>query len=188
MSFTDSPEHPARWLTWANALTATRLVGAPIIAVAILRGADRIALAVFAAAVLTDFLDGRLARRLGEASPLGGVLDHASDATFVTAGNAALGCTGQVPVVLSWLIAAAFLQYAIDSRVAAGGSLRSSALGRWNGVGYFVLLGIPVVRDGLGLGWPGAPLVSALGWALVASTLVSMAQRLRAGRGVGSHA
>jgi hypothetical protein len=51
-----------------------------------------------------------------------------------------------------------------------------------------VLLGIPVVRDGLRVGWPGAALVSALGWALVASTLVSMAQRLRAGWRADSHA
>jgi len=188
MSLTASPERSARWLTWANGLTAARLVGAPIIALAILREAHGIALAVFVVAVATDFLDGPLARRFGDASPLGGFLDHATDATFVTAGNAALGLTGQVPLLLPWLIAAAFLQYAIDSRVAKGRSLRASALGRWNGVAYFVLLGIPVVRDGLGLGWPGAALVSALGWVLVASTLVSMAQRLRAGWRADSHA
>ena len=50
-------------------------------------------------------------------------------------------------------------------------------LGRWNGIAYFVLLGIPVVRDGLGIGWPGDVLVLALGWALVASTLASMLDR-----------
>jgi phosphatidylglycerophosphate synthase len=188
MSLTASPEPPARWFTWANGLTASRLVAAPIIALAILREAHGIALVVFAAAVLTDFLDGPLARRSGEASPLGGVLDHATDATFVTSGTAALGCTGQVPQILPWLIGAAFLQYAVDSRVAAGRSLRTSALGRWNGVAYFVLLGIPVVRDGLGLGWPGALLVGALGWALVASTLVSMTQRLWALRRSDPHA
>jgi phosphatidylglycerophosphate synthase len=154
-------------------------VAAPILAVAILRGADRVALLVFAAAVLTDFLDGPVARRAGEASPLGGILDHATDATFVTAGNGALASIGLVPQILPWLIAAAFLQYLLDSRLAAGRSLRPSFLGRWNGVGYFVLLGIPVVRDGLGLAWPGAPLVTAIGWALVASTLISMLHRLR---------
>ena len=38
-----------------------------------------------------------------------------------------------------------------------------------------------MVRDGLGFTWPGGALVSAIGWLLVASTLLSMAQRLRAG-------
>jgi cardiolipin synthase len=188
MSLTASPQHRARWLTWANGLTASRLVAAPLLAMAILREAHGLALVVFVAAVLTDFLDGPVARRFGKASPLGGVLDHATDAAFVTAGNGALGCTGQVPQILPWLIAAAFLQYLVDSRVAAGSSLRSSVLGRWNGVAYFVVLGVPVVRDGLGLVWPGALLVTAIGWALVASTLLSMAQRLRAGWGPGANA
>ena len=167
-----------RWLTWANGLTASRLVAAPLLALAILREAHGVALVVFVAAVLTDLIDGQVARRLGEASSLGGVFDHATDAVFVTAGIGALGCTGEAPQVLPWLIAAAFLQYLVDSRAAAGRSLRSSVVGRWNGVAYFVLLGIPVVRDGLGLAWPGAPLVSAIGWALVASTLLAMAHRL----------
>ena len=181
MSTSASPQRRGRWLTWANGLTASRLVAAPLLALAILREADGAALVVFVAAVLTDFLDGPVARRSGEASSLGGVLDHATDAAFVTAGTGALGCTGQVPELLPWLIAAAFIQYAVDSRVAGGRPLRTSLLGRWNGVAYFVLLGIPVVRDGLGLAWPGAPLVNAIGWALVATTLLSMTQRLRAG-------
>ena len=182
MLASSSPTRRGRWLTWANGLTATRLVAAPLLALAILREAHGLALLIFVAAVLTDLLDGRVARRFGEASPLGGVLDHATDAAFVTAGTGALGCVGEVPQILPWLIAAAFLQYAVDSRVAAGSSLRSSALGRWNGVAYFVVLGIPVVRNGLGLAWPGALLVNAIGWLLVVSTLVSMAQRLRAWR------
>jgi phosphatidylglycerophosphate synthase len=179
MSVTASPRCGGRWLTWANGLTTSRLVAAPLLAWAILREGHGIALLIFAAAVLTDLLDGKVARRLGQASSLGGVLDHATDAAFVTAGAGALGFRGEVPQVLPWLIAAAFLQYVVDSRVAAGGSLRSSVLGRWNGVAYFVLLGIPVARDGLGLAWPPLALVRAAGWALVASTLLSMAQRLR---------
>jgi len=173
-----SPQRRARWLTWANGLTASRLVAAPLLALAILREAHGVALVVFIAAVLTDLLDGWVARRLGEVSSLGSVLDHATDAFFVIAGIGALGCTGEAPQILPWLIAAAFLQYLVDSRVSAGRPLRSSVLGRWNGVAYFVLLGIPVVRDGLGLAWPRPPLISAIGWVLVVSTLLSMAQRL----------
>ena len=181
MSVSASPEPRGRWLTWANGLTAARLVAAPLVALAILREAHGLAFAVFVAAVLSDFIDGPLARRFGDASPLGGVFDHATDAAFVTAGTGALAAVGQAPQPLPWLIAAAFIQYVVDSRVARGRPLRASALGRWNGVAYFVVLGIPVVRDGLGLAWPGAQLVNAIGWLLVVSTLLSMAQRLRAG-------
>jgi hypothetical protein len=84
---------------------------------------------------------------------------------------------GVVPVPLPFLVAVAFSQYLLDSRALAGRPLRASFPGRWNGIFYFVLIGIPLVRDALGLGWPGAGLVVLIGWALVASTLVSMADR-----------
>ena len=166
-----------RWKTRANALTGLRLLGAPILAHAILAGAPLVAMSVFWAAVITDLLDGRIARRYGEATPLGGLLDHATDAAFVTAGLGAWACLGEVPVVLPWLVAGAFLQYTFDSRALAGQPLRASTLGRWNGIAYFVLLGVPVVRDGLGLSFPDAAFVGAAGWLLVASSLVSIGDR-----------
>ena len=170
-------------LTRANALTALRLCAAPAIAFAICAGRTGVALGLFAIAVASDLLDGRVARRFGESSPLGGLLDHATDALFVSAGLGALAAGGLVPALLPALVLAAFAQYALDSHLRAaspGAGLRASALGRWNGIAYFVLLGIPVVRDGLGLAWPGALAVHALGWALVATTLVSMGSRLAA--------
>ena len=66
------------------------------------------------------------------------------------------------------------------SSPSAGAGLVASALGRWNGIGYFVPVGTVVVRDALGLGWPPTGLVLALGWALALSTVLSMADRLRA--------
>jgi phosphatidylglycerophosphate synthase len=39
--------------------------------------------------VATDWLDGRIARRFGETSALGGFLDHVTDAAFVSLGLAA---------------------------------------------------------------------------------------------------
>ena len=64
----------------------------------------------------------------------------------------------------------------------AGRPLRASSLGRWNGIAYYVALGIPVVRDSLGLGWPSAWLVQGFGWVLVVSTLASMSERALAWR------
>ncbi len=171
-----------RWRTRANALTALRGVAAPALAVAVVEGLAGLALLLFAAAVASDLLDGRVARRFGEETPLGGLLDHATDALFVSVGLGAVAVAGEVPAVLPLLVAAAFLQYVADSRAAAGRPLRASPLGRWNGIAYFVLLGVPLVRDGIGLGWPPPGLVHFLGLVLVASTLLSMADRLRAWR------
>jgi phosphatidylglycerophosphate synthase len=169
-----------RLATRANALTGVRLLLAPALVWAVATAADALALACFALAVATDLADGPVARRFGEASALGGFLDHATDALFVASGLGALAYVSVVPAPLPPLVLAAFAQYALDSRALAGRPLRASALGRWNGVAYFVLLGIPVVRDGLGLGWPADALVSALGWALVATTCASMLDRLLA--------
>lgn len=170
----------ATWRTPANALTALRLLAAPLLAWALLAGAPGAAALLFALAVASDLLDGPLARRRGEATPLGGLLDHATDAALNAAGLAALAWTGPVPAPLPLLVALAFAQYALDSRAARGRPLRASALGRWNGIAYFVLLGLGLAHA-LGLpAAPGAGLLRALGWALVATTALSMADRARA--------
>jgi phosphatidylglycerophosphate synthase len=163
--------------TRANALTALRLLCGPLLVVALLEGAALAAATLFWLAVATDLLDGRVARRFGETSALGGFLDHVTDAAFVSLGLAALVLRGEAPALLPALVALAFLQYTLDSKVARGRALRASALGRWNGIAYFVPIGTVVVRDALGLAWPSAGLVRALGWLLAASTLLSMADR-----------
>ncbi len=172
-------ERERRWATIANGVTLLRLLLVPILLHAILSEEAGLACVVFFAAVATDLADGYLARRLGEATPLGQLVDHAVDATFVTAGTAALAWTGALPALLPALIATAFAQYAVDCRPAGGAVPRASSLGRWNGIAYYVIVAVPLVRDALGLPWPGPGLVQGLGWLLVASTLVSIADRLR---------
>ena len=176
------------WSTRANALTFIRLLLAPVIVCAVLAEQWGVAAAVFWAAVATDLADGWVARRYGEATPLGAAVDHAVDATFVTSGCAALAWMGILPALLPPLIAIAFLEYAAGSRPArTGGTLRASQLGRWNGIAYYVAVGTPVIRDALGLSWPGAGLIAALGWLLILSTLLSITTRLLAAdRGRGS--
>ena len=168
------------WRTRANALTALRLAAAPGCAVAIACSAHGTALALFVLAVATDLADGRVARRYGETSSFGGAFDHATDATFASLGLFAVALTGEVPFVLSLFVAIAFVQYLLDSGVVRGEALRASRLGRYNGIAYFVALGIPVVRDGLGIGWPPAGWVYGIGALLCATTVVSMIDRLLA--------
>ena len=173
-------EDATRWWTFANVLTLSRLVTAPACAFSILEGYAALALLFFGVAVVTDLLDGRVARLRGEVSRLGGFFDHATDATFVSLGLLAVALRGEISLWLPLLIAAAFVQYVLDSGVQEKLALRASQLGRFNGIAYFVFLGIVLVRDALG--WEGlaVPIVSAGAWVLVASSVVSMLDRATA--------
>ena len=166
-----------RLLTWSNALTMARLVAAPFFSCSLLQEAPLASASIFWAAVATDVADGRVARARGEASNFGGLLDHATDASFVVLGLSALAVQGVVPIALPLLVAVAFVQYMLDSKSLAGRALRASWLGRWNGIFYFLPLGLVTTRDLLGLSWPAAGVVYGLGAALVATTLVSMIDR-----------
>jgi phosphatidylglycerophosphate synthase len=171
-----SPQ-PRRWWTLANGLTLVRLLLAPALAASLARNQAVPALVVFATAIATDLVDGRVARLRGEVTPFGGFFDHVTDAIFVATGLLVLALRGIVPLALPILLLMAFLQYSVDSRVVAGRPLRASRLGRWNGIAYFVVLGTPIIRDGLGLTFPDDALVGWIGVALVVSTLASMADR-----------
>jgi len=166
----------------ANALTAARVLLALPFAFLMTREDPRSALLaalLFAVAIVTDVLDGVVARRLGRASAGGRLFDHATDCFFVTSALVGGAVRGAFPWILPVLVAAAFVQYVVDSYwLHRDRALRTSALGRWNGILYFAPLGGDVlVRAGL----PALqPAVTALVWLLVASTLVSMGERLRA--------
>jgi cardiolipin synthase len=164
-------------LSISNTLSVLRLIAAPLFFAAVVGEAWGVAGALFWLAVASDWADGRVARARGESSAFGGLLDHASDAVFVSSGLAALAGSGRVPVVLPWLVGVAFGQYVLDSRALAGRPLRASALGRWNGIFYFVPPGVVATREALGLAMPSDPLVLGLGWLLVVSTSVAMADR-----------
>ena len=166
-----------RLLTWSNGLTLARLLAAPFFFLALRGEAPLLAFVLFWGAVATDVAEGRIARARGESSPLGGLFDHATDAIFVSSGLVALALADIVPAVLPLLVGCAFLQYVMDSRSLEGHALRASFLGRWNGILYFLPLGIVASREGLGLAVPSDGLVRALGAALVASTGFSMLDR-----------
>jgi phosphatidylglycerophosphate synthase len=164
----------------ANALTAARIaLTLPFVFLMTRHGAPSAMLAalVLAAAIVTDVLDGLIARRRGTATARGRVFDHAADCLFVTGGLAAGAVRGAFPWILPVLVAAAFVQYVVDSYVAhRERALRTSALGRWNGILYFApLAGDVLVRAGFHVIHPA---VTALAWMLVASTVISMGQRL----------
>ena len=164
----------------ANALTAVRLLLVLPFAFYMAKGDERsaiFALIAWVGALITDFLDGPIARRQGTVTPWSGTFDHTTDFLFVTAGLFGGAVRGAIPWILPVLITAAFAQYVIDSYwVHRNSKLRGSKLGRYNGILYFV----PPIMDILirmGLRFL-EPLLTILVWLLVLSTLVSMAQRL----------
>ena len=167
----------SRLWTWSNALTALRLIAGPFFFCALIGEATGLAALLFWGAVATDVADGRVARARGETSAFGGLLDHATDASFVSLGLAALALQGIVPVALPVLVVAAFLQYVLDSKSLAGRQLRASLLGRWNGILYFVPLGAVATRGLLGIDWPGDRVLEIASILLIASTMISMADR-----------
>src|SRR6266446_6352830 len=67
-----------------NLLTIARLLLAPFIFAAIVNGRHALALALFACASLTDGLDGLLARRFGQITPVGAYLDPIADKVLFT--------------------------------------------------------------------------------------------------------
>ena len=164
----------------ANALTALRLFLVLPFAFIMAKGDERsaiFAIIVWVVALITDFLDGPIARRTGTVTPLSGTFDHTTDFLFVTCGLFAGAMRGAFPWILPVLITAAFSQYVIDSYwVHRQAKLRGSKLGRYNGMLYFVPTCMEIlIRLGLQFLQPA---LTILAWLLVVSTLVSMGQRL----------
>jgi CDP-diacylglycerol--glycerol-3-phosphate 3-phosphatidyltransferase len=164
----------------ANALTAVRLLLVLPFAFFMAQGDRRsavFALIIWVVALITDFLDGPIARRRGTVTAWSGTFDHTSDFLFVTSGLFAGASRGAFPWILPILITAAFAQYVIDSYwIHRHTKLRGSKLGRYNGILYFVPSFMDIlIRMGLGF---LAPLLTLLVWLLVLTTLLSMGQRL----------
>ncbi len=168
----------------ANLLSLLRLLialpSAALVAQASPQSAALAAL-LFCVAIATDVADGRLARARGTESALGRVLDHGADFLFLKGGLAAAAATGALTWLLPALVSLAFVQYVVDSYwLHRARELRMSALGRWNGILYFVPLGGAILVE-LGLDFLDGP-TRWLAWALVVSTLASIADRALAAR------
>ena len=90
-----------------NLLSALRLLAAPFAAWAILHDHDTVALLVFAAAGLSDGLDGFIARRWRVTSDFGAWLDPAADKLLMLLCFIALFAVGATPLWLLVLVVAA---------------------------------------------------------------------------------
>ncbi|MDO5862555.1 MAG: CDP-alcohol phosphatidyltransferase family protein [Thermoplasmata archaeon] len=91
-------------------------------------------LAVMAAVVTTDQLDGRIARRLGCCTDLGARLDVAADVAFAVSGILALAVNGSTPYILLAAMGLLFIAFAFSSRAAGRGKVVYDPVGRTAGI------------------------------------------------------
>ncbi len=94
-------EVSSRVLTIPNVLSLFRLALVPVFLVLIIQGSDLLALLTLIVCSVTDYLDGVLARRLGQVTRLGQLLDPAADRLFIFATVIGLALREIVPW---WLV------------------------------------------------------------------------------------
>ena len=98
------PDRGGGPLNLANALTALRILLAPVFLVLYVGGFRLRALAAFAAAAATDVLDGLVARVLDQQTRLGAFLDPIADKFLAACALVALAATGRLPAWLPVLV------------------------------------------------------------------------------------
>ena len=141
-----------------NLLTGLRLLTAPVVALMLWRGDDAMALILFAAAGLSDAVDGWLAKRFGWTTPLGRLLDPAADKLLMLFAFGTLAVIGAVPLWLAavvigrdgLLIVGVGLGWALGRPFA----IEPSALGKASTVLQVVYVAVTLVARSLDLNWP----------------------------------
>jgi len=94
-----------RVLTVPNLLSVLRLLGVPLfLYLALGPEYDELALIVLMVAGITDYLDGKLARTLNQASRLGQLLDPVADRLYILSVLVALAIRDIIPVWLAVLL------------------------------------------------------------------------------------
>ena len=158
------------------AITLLRFCLAPGVALFLAERHFALALGVYLVATLSDVADGWLARRLGQITRLGTVLDPMVDILFNVVVFTGLSLGGVIP---PWVLGAALLRYAI---FLFGGAylylfvgpvtIRPTLFGRMSGVVMVALMGFLVLLHVQRASWVDrlAPLTTtALGVLLVAA-------------------
>jgi cardiolipin synthase len=166
MNATASDPAPSRRIiTVPNLISAVRIVFIPVFVGLILDPDTTTAgLILFGVVVATDWVDGAVARRTGQVSELGKVLDPVADRLAIAAGLIALAIRGVFP----WWAAALILVrdaavLIVGIVVLVRGKVRIEV--RWIGkiATFSLMTAIPFVSWGA-LGLPLGPAASVIGW------------------------
>lgn len=128
--------------------TGLRIVAAVPIMALVLGRAYGIAAAVFIVAAVTDWFDGRLARRWGMTTKLGAFLDTTADKMLVATALIALVAVHRAsPWVALVIVTREFTILGLRAAVEAGGvHMATSSLGRWKATLQFAALALAMLR------------------------------------------
>lgn len=152
-------------LTVPNVISLVRIALIPLFAVLIVdRDTTAIGLVLFAVVAASDWIDGYLARRLGQVSELGKQLDPTADRLAITAALVALAVRGAFPWwAASLIIVRDVLLLAIGVLVLVRRRIRIDV--RW--IGKFATLNLMVAVTSVSwgaLGYPFHDVATAIGW------------------------
>ena len=154
-----------RILTVPNILSFIRLALVPVFLVLIIAGEDALALVVLVISSVSDYLDGVIARRFGQITRLGQLLDPAADRLFIFAALIGLASRGIIPWWLFIVIVARDAMLVVLGIVLANhgyGPLPVHRLGKAGTLCLFYALPILMI----GQAFPAAVAVTdPIGWA-----------------------
>jgi CDP-diacylglycerol--glycerol-3-phosphate 3-phosphatidyltransferase len=144
-------------VTIPNLLSVLRVIAAPCVALAFAvfdrPMADRVAVAIFIGAALTDYLDGILARSMGQESSFGRMLDPIADKAMVVVAIMILtGYNGMNP----WLILPAtvilfrevFVSGLREYLGSKAGTLKVTRLAKWKTTAQMVAIAVLFLGTG----------------------------------------
>ena len=155
-----------RLTTLPNLLGVARILATPVVVALLLLpfpGAGLLACAVFVAAALTDYFDGRIARARNAVSPLGIFLDLTADKVLVAG---VLIAMVEVDLLPTWIVATLLVRELVVQGVrqlAATASVVISArgLGKWKAFGTNVAIAVLLLAFDARTGGPVGGLVAA---------------------------
>jgi len=162
-------------LNLPNALSLFRIFLVPFLVVVLLtkfEGREIVALAIFLIATATDFLDGYLARRRGQITKLGTLLDPIADKLLISAAFISLVEVGLVPAwMVVVVVAREFAVTGLRSIAASDGIvIASSAWGKTKMVTQITAISLLILSERFP--WLDVPAKIAL-WAVVAVAIGS---------------
>jgi cardiolipin synthase len=128
-------------VTLPNVLSVLRLCCIPVF-VYLLFGRDNRAAAAWLLGVLgmTDWVDGQVARRFGQVSELGKVLDPVADRLLLLVGIACILIDGSAPLWFGLAVLAREVLVAVAGLVLAGLGARRIDVTWWGKVGTFLIM------------------------------------------------
>jgi cardiolipin synthase len=150
---------PSSTLTLPNALTLLRILAIPFFAIALWYGHHWHAFIIFAAAGLTDLLDGFIARTFDQRSDLGAVMDPAADKLLMTTAFILMawrtqGMTAPIPVWVAILaisrdLVISFYAFASVARLSES-TFQPSLLGKLSTAAQLVAVSLGLLFNALG--------------------------------------